>query len=103
MSQGDITVCWPEQFPGEYKMAQKVWADADKKWPDRKRDCCHWNSDYYPCRHCATCGRFVSKIYCVGNEIGGMLVVRGTCKTHGEQSLDMTNWDWEFFEGGNDL
>jgi hypothetical protein len=34
-----------------------------------------------------------------GGEIGGMLAVLGDCKRHGEQCLDMHNWDWEYFEG----
>ena len=82
------TICWPEQFPGEYEMAKKVWANADKTWPNRKRYCCD-----YLCRHCPLCGRFMSKMAIWSNEIGGMLAVVGQCKTHGEQCADMSNWE----------
>lgn len=103
MTENGGAICWPEQFPGEYKMAQKAWADADKKWPDRKRYCsCQDNSDWYPCRHCAVCGRFCSNIRLYGGEIGGMMAVLGDCKQHGEQCLDMSNWQWEHFEDNDE-
>ena len=99
MSDGGA-ICWPEQFPGEYKACQKIWAEADRQFPDRKRECdCTWlNDSLYPCRHCSVCGRFVSNIRLYSSELAGMLAVIGNCKQHGEQCLDMGNWTWEHFE-----
>lgn len=96
-------ICWPEQFPGERKMAERIWADADKQWPNRRTYCtCQDLDEYTPCRHCPQCGRFVSNITLHSHEIGGMLAVVGNCKLHGEQCIDRTNWTWEHFEDSDD-
>lgn len=99
MSDGSA-LCWPEQFPGEYKVAQKIWAEADKEYPDRKVYCaCRDNEPEQPCRHCSKCGQFVADIRMISSEIGGMLAVFGQCKKHGQVCVDMHWWDFEFFEG----
>lgn len=93
-------ICWPEQYPGEYEDTKKVWARADKRWPDREVSCT-WEcrDSYYPCRHCPKCKRFVSDIHMYGGELGGMLAVLGTCKEHGLVCVDSHNWAPEYFEG----
>jgi len=92
-------ICWPEQFPGEYKMAQKVWADADKRWPDRKRECsCKENEYERACNHCGVCGRFMSNMGVYSSEIGGYLAAVGTCKLHGEQCADLDLWTYAEYE-----
>jgi hypothetical protein len=88
-------ICWPEQFPGEYEMAKRIWAKADKRWPNRNRDCsCKDNETNRCCNHCAVCGRFMSNMTTWSNEIGGLLAAVGICKIHGEQCADADLWSY---------
>lgn len=94
-------ICWPEQYPGEYAQYQRAMAKADIEYPGRRAECCSWNSDYWPCRHCQVCHRFVSEITGIFNG-WGLIAVYGTCKDHGRQCVDSGNWENEYFEGLDD-
>jgi len=87
-------ICWPEQFEGEREIAEKIWADADQRWPNRDRRC---GNGEHACKHCPICGYFMTRVTIWWNEIGGLLAVVGQCKKHGEQCVDSDWWsytDW---------
>jgi hypothetical protein len=93
-----VNICWPEQFPGEREMYLKQSKRWDKEFPGRDHTCeCMWNGAERPCRHCPTCGRFVSNITLHSNELIGMIAVTGDCKMHGQVCVDMAMWEWEYF------
>jgi hypothetical protein len=103
MSDGSA-ICWPEQFPGERDAYLALKERVAKENPGYQVDCCGWNSDYYPCKHCQVCKRFLSNMqYLVyGGDMWFVLVAYGMCKNHGKQYVDTTHYTPEMFEGGDD-
>lgn len=101
MSDGGA-ICWPEMFPGERKAYENFLKHVEKENPGYKVECCHWNSDYYPCRHCQVCKRFLSNMqYLIyGGDQWFELVAFGYCKDHGRQYVDTFNYVPEMFSGG---
>lgn len=99
----DGAVCWPEQFPGERDAYLALKDRVEKENPGYKVDCCSWSTDYYPCRHCQVCKKYLKnmqyKVY--GGDMWFVLVAYGECKSHGMQYVDTGNYIPEMFDDEN--